>query len=84
MNIIYLKTPQCSACHAMEPKAKELAGKYNIPFETIDLIENPEIRGKFMLFTAPAIIFMDEDREIKRFVRNFGLNEVEEFIHRVQ
>lgn len=82
MNIKYFVTPQCSACHALEPRAKALSEKYNIPFETIDLAANEEAKGKYLLFSAPALLFFDGDKEMKRFVRNFGLNEVEDFILR--
>lgn len=82
MNIKFFITPQCSACHALEPKAKALAEEYNIPFETIDLSRHPELQGQYLLFSAPALLFFDGDREMKRFIRNFGLNEVESFIQR--
>ena len=83
MNIKYFVTPQCSTCHALEPKAKALAEIYNIPFETVDLEQNPEMKGKYLLFSAPSLIIFNGDKEAKRFVRNFGLIEVENFIKRV-
>jgi thioredoxin 1 len=83
VKIKYFITPQCSTCHALEPRARKLAAHYNIPFETIDLAANEEAKGKYLLFSAPALLFFDGDKEMKRFVRNFGLNEVEDFITRV-
>lgn len=83
MNIKYFTTPQCGACHSLEPRAQLLAEKYNIPYETIDLSANENIKGQYLLFTAPALLFFDGDKEIKRFVGNFGLLEVETFIQRI-
>ncbi|HKK60238.1 MAG TPA: thioredoxin family protein [Salinivirga sp.] len=84
MKIKYFITPHCSTCHALEPRAKKLAEHYDIPFETVDLAANPEAKGKYLLFSAPALLFLDGEKEMKRFVRNFGLNEVEDFILRFQ
>jgi len=83
MKIKYFITPQCNTCHALEPRARQLAERYQIPFETIDLAANEDLKGKYLLFTAPALMFLDDDKEIKRFVRNFGLHEVEAFIQRI-
>lgn len=84
MKIKYFVTPHCNTCHALEPRVRSLAEKYNIPFEIIDLAENQEAKGNYLLFSAPALLIFDDDKEMKRFVRNFGLNEVEDFILRVQ
>lgn len=83
MNFKYFVTPQCNACHSLEPKVQDLAKKYGIPVETIDLANQPEEKGRYLLFSAPALIIFDGEKEVKRFIRNFGLHEVEAFIKRV-
>ncbi|PLX14708.1 MAG: thioredoxin [Salinivirgaceae bacterium] len=83
MIIRYYSTPQCNICKSLKPKVIELAKKYNITFEYVDLNENEELKGQLLLFSVPAVIFFDEDREMKRFVRTFGIIELEDFIQRV-
>lgn len=83
MKIRYYSTPQCNICKSLKPKVIELAEKYNITFEYVDLEANKEIKGQLLLFAVPAVIFFDEDREMKRFVRTFGVNELENFIQRI-
>jgi thioredoxin 1 len=83
MKIFYYSTTECNICKSLKPKVIELAAKYNIPFEYVNLNEDEELKGKLLLFSVPAVIFFDGDKEMKRFVRNFGVSELEAFIQRV-
>ncbi|QTA37560.1 thioredoxin family protein [Thermosipho ferrireducens] len=80
MKIMYFKNDNCSVCRAVLPKIEIIAKEYNINFEIIDVVTNPEIAGQMLVFTVPTLIFIDQGVELKRFSRNFGILEIKNFI----
>lgn len=83
MKITYYSTTECNICKSLKPKVIALAERYNIPFNYVNLNEHEKLKGELLLFSVPAVIFFDGDKEMKRFVRTFGINELETFIQRV-
>jgi hypothetical protein len=63
---------------ALKPKVQELIQNEFplLPFETIDLIKNPDMRGRFLVFTAPTLLFMEGDKEWFRMAGTFSLTEL--------
>ncbi|ABR31489.1 glutaredoxin [Thermosipho melanesiensis] len=82
MKILYFKNDKCSVCEAMLPKIKKVADDYNIDFEVIDVIKNPEIAGQNLVLTVPTVLFVDNGTELTRFARNFSVSEIVSFIER--
>lgn len=50
----------------------EICEEYQIPYEVIDTLEEPEKAGQELVLSVPTIIFLDEEnRELRRFFRIF-------------
>ena len=83
MKILYFKNNTCKVCKAMEPKIKEIAEEFNIPFQVINTEENPEVAGQFLIFSVPSAVIVDQDdKELTRFVKNFSLLDIKAYIDR--
>ncbi|MEZ4948918.1 MAG: thioredoxin family protein [Saprospiraceae bacterium] len=76
--LLLFKHDNCGICVALKPKVQELIGKEfpTIPLETIDLILEPEMRGRFLVFTAPTLLFMEGEKEWFRMSGTFSLSEL--------
>lgn len=82
MKILYFKNDKCSVCGAVHPKIKKIAEEYGIEFETIDVLENPEIAGQHLVLTVPTVMIVDDEQELARFARNFSISDITRFIDR--
>lgn len=52
MRIQLITTPGCSGCKTVERYLDELG----LPYDVIDVTENPEYLEKYRIFTAPGIV----------------------------
>lgn len=83
MKILYFKNDKCSVCGAVHPKVKRITEEYEIGFEVIDVVENPEIAGQFLVLTVPTVLILDDnEQELARFARNFSISDITRFIDR--
>ncbi len=73
----YFSHDECNVCKVLKPQVKELAVKYNIAFEYINVKESPEISGQYIVFAVPTIILFIDGREGQRYSRHFSLQELE-------
>lgn len=75
LSFLYVSTPECSTCHAILPKLRELLDQYpHILLGHIDARQVEEVAGKFLILTAPIMLLMINQKEYlreDRFVR-FG------------
>jgi len=84
IRMLYFKNNTCSVCSALFPRLEKLAEVFPVHFETIDVTENPMLAGQHLVFTVPALLFLDDrGSEIKRFVRHFSEYEVKVFMERI-
>ncbi|OWA34412.1 thiol reductase thioredoxin [Saccharibacillus sp. O16] len=85
LSFLYVSTPECSTCHALLPKLRELLTDYpSISFGHINAAEVEEVAERFLILAAPIMLLMIEGREYlreDRFVR-FGL--LQEKLDRIQ
>jgi len=82
--VLVFKRNDCSVCHAIEPKLKKLFSRYALLQVTwIDVEEMPEMAGRYLVFTVPAVLLLYEGKEQFRLVRNFALSELEQKINKV-
>ena len=51
-----LTTPSCVNCNVVEKMLDDM----KMPYDVIDVTENPEYLEKYPIFTAPGIIIDDE------------------------
>lgn len=82
-SFVYLSRKDCSVCHVLLPKIRELAYKYpKGVLKTIDLDEEPKAAGEFMAFSIPVLIVYSEGKELYRGARFFNFKELEDKLDR--
>lgn len=81
----YFTASSCGVCHSLRPKIEELIlHKFpQIRMELHDVGEQPRLAAEFGVFTVPALILTVDGKESHRWVRNFGLAEVEQKLSRL-
>ncbi|WP_037283538.1 thioredoxin family protein [Saccharibacillus sacchari] len=76
LSFLYVSTPDCSTCHALLPKLRELLNDYSsIRFAHLDATEVEEVAERFLILAAPIMLLLIDGKEFlreDRFVR-FGL-----------
>ncbi len=80
IELLFFTGKDCGICSALKPKLeKNIKDAFpQIFFKEINLQENPQESGKFLVFTIPVIILLIDGREYARFVRSFSIKEVQE------
>ncbi|MDO4662765.1 MAG: thioredoxin family protein [Tissierellia bacterium] len=66
MNYLFFVSKSCSLCNGMYDKSMKLFEKFNIEGKTIDISENPKLRGKYNVFSAPTVIILENEKEVHR------------------
>ena len=75
MKMLYFTAPGCGVCHALKPKVQDMVQREfpQIDFREVKVDEEPHISGQHLVFTVPAIIVLENDKEALRMVGNMGL-----------
>ncbi|PZD97160.1 thioredoxin [Paenibacillus sambharensis] len=85
MAFLYVSRADCSICHAILPKLKELLERYPlIALGHIDADQVEEVAERFLILTVPVMLLMVNQREYiraDRFVRFERLTEQLEQIY---
>jgi thioredoxin 1 len=78
MKMLYFTAPGCGVCHALKPKVQDMVQREfpQIDFREVKVNEEPQISGQHLVFTVPAIIVLENDKEALRMVGNMGLNQL--------
>lgn len=85
MTLVVTKTHTCSVCQNIIPYIKE-----RVPgFDQLNLIEIymddfDELKGKFMVFTVPTVMFYHEGKEILRESRFINTDKINRLIEMMQ
>ncbi|WP_289372439.1 thioredoxin family protein [Paenibacillus silvae] len=67
LSMLYVSQDDCSVCHAIYPKLKELLNHYpEIKLAHIDASQVEAVAGKLLTFTVPTIILFYDQREYLR------------------
>lgn len=86
LSFLYVSRPDCSTCHALLPKLKELLAEYpHLSFGHIDASQVEAVAEKFLIFSAPTMLLIIDQKEYlreDRFVRFALLKEKLDRIYR--
>lgn len=83
MVFLYFSTEECNVCKSLFPKVDEMLKKYpDVHLRRIDMNKNPEVAGKFSIFTIPTILFFINGSETIRKGRFISVEELEDNISR--
>lgn len=84
---LYVSRPECSVCHALLPKIRELLEAYPMVYlGHVDANQVEEVASRFLIFTVPTMIMFVEQKEYiraDRFVRFDRLEEQLQQIYRM-
>ena len=78
LRVLYFTSAQCTVCHVILPKLKELVLQ-NFPTLVVEEIKaelSPEICGKYLTFSFPAIILLYNEQVMWKKAGIFSLIEV--------
>ncbi|MBL1226018.1 thioredoxin family protein [Enterococcus sp. BWR-S5] len=64
---IYVSQPDCSVCHSVLPKLKELLKSYpDIALGEVDGAEVPQVTAAYQVFSAPTLLLFINGKEYIR------------------
>lgn len=79
LSVLYVSRSECSVCHAILPKLRELLDDYpRIQLGHVDANEVEEVAERLLIFTVPIILLIVDQKEYireDRFVRFDRLKE---------
>lgn len=83
--LAYCSTPACSVCKVLRPKVELLIDELgDWRFIYIDITESQEFAGQNLIFTVPTLLLFVQGREVRRFSRHFGLDELRQALEKYQ
>ncbi len=82
--LLYFSGENCSVCHALRPKVKEVFNKEFPQLKQIylDAHENPKISAHFQVFSVPTMLIFMEGKEFSREGRSVSLHQLTEKLKR--
>lgn len=76
--LLIISTEGCSVCDSILYKIdKDIKIGDNISFAFVKANEVKEVKGKFLIFTAPVILLLNEGKEISRQARFIKFDQLE-------
>lgn len=67
LSFLYVSRQDCSVCHAILPKLRELLERFpSISLGRIQAETVGEIASKYLIFTAPTLLFFMQGKEMLR------------------
>ncbi|WP_306465158.1 thioredoxin family protein [Thermaerobacillus caldiproteolyticus] len=81
---LYISRTNCSVCHALLPKIKEVMGDFpKIQLSLVNADHVPAIAGHLSIFTVPVIILYVDGKEILREARFVHVEQFREKVKKV-
>lgn len=81
--LFYIKAPDCGVCNVMLDKVMKVADGFPslCSFYT-DILEEPLIAGRFLVYSGPTVLLLMEGKEVYRGSQFINLEELEYNINR--
>ncbi|MCF6137260.1 thioredoxin family protein [Pseudalkalibacillus berkeleyi] len=84
MSFIYVTRTNCSVCHALLPRVREMLNQYeNIHLGQVNADDVTEIAGHFSIFTVPVLLLFVEGKEMIREARFVQIEALDTQIGRI-
>lgn len=81
---LYVSRPECSVCHALLPKIRELLEPYPmVHLAHINANQVEEVASRFLIFTVPTMIMLVEQKEYIRADRFVRFDRLEEKVQQI-
>ena len=76
--LFFVKSPDCGVCNVMLAKVSRLTERFSqFPSFFADITEEPLIAGRFLVYSGPTVLLLQEGKEIYRGSRFINLEELE-------
>lgn len=83
LNLLMLKTQNCSVCEAVQPKLEKLLEGYeHLAGAFVYMEDVPELAGEYMIFTSPVLLLMMDGKEVYRAARFIVFEELADQLNR--
>ena len=81
--LFFIKAPDCGVCNVMLDKVGKLAESFPslCSFYT-DIMEEPLIAGRFLVYSGPTVLLLMEGKEVYRGVQFINLKELKQTVNR--
>ena len=77
--VAYFSGPNCSVCHAIEPKLDGVMLEFDDwKVVKIDAEESREVTGQALVMAVPTLLFFVDGDEVDRLSRSFSMAQVRE------
>ena len=83
--LLYFPNSACSVCEPLYDKLNLLIRDHfpNLQIKKINVVENPELRTKYSVFSSPIIILLLDGKEYLRSGGNVSIAEIKQKIQRL-
>ncbi|MDE6690322.1 MAG: thioredoxin family protein [Prevotella sp.] len=76
--LFYIKSPYCGVCNAMLEKVGKMADKYfSLCSFYTDILEEPMIAGRFLVYSGPTVLLLQDGKEVYRGANFINMEELE-------
>ena len=85
IDLIYFSQPDCGVCHALKAKVFDLIERRfpHIKCQEVDITKEPKFGAKYMVFSSPVIVILNQGDEVYRKAGNFALYQFEQEVDRL-
>ncbi len=85
LKLHYFTASACSVCDSLLPKMQALISQQfpQVILEIHSVEESPKIAADFGVFTVPVAILSIDGKESERWVRSFGIIEIQQKLQRI-
>jgi thioredoxin-like negative regulator of GroEL len=83
--ILFFSNEVCSVCEPLFDKLEKLVMEDfpRLDFKKISIVENPDLRAKYNVYSSPLIILILEGKEFLRFGGNTSIYEIKQKVERL-
>jgi thioredoxin 1 len=83
--LLYFSGFDCGVCQALKPKIEIFVPEQfpDVKVFEVATAEQPELVGRFSVFTVPVLLFMVEGREYIREARNVSITELSKKMEKI-
>ncbi len=80
--LILFYSRRCGKCHAINKRVERLIkeGLFPLEYEKIDVFEQKDLVGKYLVDGVPTVILLDSNKEIKRIKGSMYREDIIDFI----
>lgn len=84
IEVLYFSNDDCQVCKVLKPKVTGMIQRIypEVNFSYINVRENPSKAANSSVFTVPTVLIQVDRKEAVRFVRSFGVDQIQEKLTR--